>query len=47
MGMENGAPTNGDLDAVARSWRCWHIISKKRMGKFKSCRKKMKGWQSN
>jgi 7-cyano-7-deazaguanine synthase in queuosine biosynthesis len=47
MVMENGASTNGDLDVMVGSWRCWHKGSKRRMGKFKSCRRKMRGWQNN
>ncbi len=46
MVMEGGGSTNGDLDVMVNSWRCWHKRSQRKMVKFKSCRRKMKGWQN-
>jgi hypothetical protein len=44
--MENGASTNGTWMPWLNNWRCWHKRSRRRMVKFKSYKRKMRGWKN-
>ncbi len=47
VGMENGASTNGDLDAVAEQLEMLAQKIKKKNGEVKELQKIMRGWQNN